>query len=477
MSTLHKINNKKKLLFVSSYYENLKTYIPLIKCLENQYDVNIVAQYYPFGSDRKLNQSILKNFNGELIQSNELGDQLSWRRGKALKNRWLRLMDLLIKYVFVENKINIIAKEIIDRIKPDLIIVGSDGRTLEKHLIQYCETKNIKSICFQWALTVISKKCILESKTRSLCIKKKLFYQRINDKFFNIGSWLVKKFNGFLLLLINKKIKLKIKLNGNIRIYGQGNATKLALIGESSRKFQIIMGTPEDKLEVIGHPLYHSVYNNIKYKKKNIFKKEDIYKKLNLPLNAKFILWANNDSKKQYSNYYTDNYMFKSWEEKLLSILKADSKIYVVFKIHPVWNYLPDFKKLENISQRIKVISEIDIEDILPFSSALIVRYSMAAIYGVLFHVPLISFNYPPLPAGSLFKEIGGSIHIKDNRELEEVIKNLLLKNTETLQLIEENNKYFLNKHLSINTKKKNDNKNEAVQNFKKLISKLLEKH
>lgn len=466
--------NKKKLLFVSCYYENLKAYLPLLYSIEKDYEIYLLAQYVPYGSDKELNKKVLRRFKGELIESFELGDQFSWKKENAYNNRWSRLFERFYKTLLIEYKANKKAKEVIDKVKPNLLINGGDGRVLERHLIQYSETKNIKSICFQWVLSLISKKSITERKTDSFILQKNSFFNGLKDSLFNLTNWFVKKFNGLLILVLNLRAKVRIKTNYSFRIFGQGNSTKLALIGESSKKHQIEMGTPADKIIVIGHPHYEAEYNSILQNKNSIEDKKKIYEKIGIPFNSKFILWANGVGRINYSRQYSDEFMSKSLEKQLLIILESDRDIYIIFKLHPRGDKLFDFKYLEKISSRIKVITDGNLEEILPFSNGLVIRYSMASIYGVLLNIPVISINYPPLPAGSFFDEIGGVIYIKNIQELKITVKKLLSKDVGIFKIIENKRRYFLEKHLSLETKNKDYKQNISIENFKKLIAELI---
>jgi len=261
-------------------------------------------------------------------------------------------------------------------------------------------------------------------------------------------------------------IRKALEHNKIFEVFGLKNQTSLSIINSCSKYYDINEYISTNK----------NIYNNITLGISNKVNKEEVFKKLNIPINSNFILWANNDSKKQYAKYYSDEFMFKSWEEKILAILDANKEIYIIFKIHPVWNSLKDFQRLESISPRIRVLSGMDIEDLLPFSSALVVRHSMAAIFGMLYQVPLISFNYPPLPVGGLFGEIGGTIHVNNNSELKKVMFELLSRDKNMKRLIQEKKEFFLNNHLSINCSKEASSNNLSIERFNNLVSSLLNK-
>ena len=264
---------KQKILFLTAYNEALKSFIPLLDSLDKIYDVYVINEYLPSGPDKKKNSFILKKFNGKLVKSFELLEQPQNRLGAGSKSRWYRLYQIFLKGILYEIKADKKAKQIINQIRPDLFINSGDGRTLPKHMIKYCDKKNIRSICYQWTIGIISKKLVTEYKLNSYSFQKEKFLKKIENKIFSYAFKFVNKFNGLILTIINKKAKLNLKTKNNFTVFGQGNSTKLALIGKSSRKFYIDMGTNATKLEVLGHPLYESIYNNIHSIKKKTTKK------------------------------------------------------------------------------------------------------------------------------------------------------------------------------------------------------------
>ena len=425
----------------------------------------------PLGLDKKKNSFFFKKFNGELVKSFELLEQPQNRLGAGAKSRWYKLYQIFLKGILYEIKADKKAKHIINQIRPDLFINSGDGRTLAKHMVKYCDEKNIRSICYQWTLGIISKKMVTEYKLNSYSFQKEKLLKKIENKIFSYAFKFVNKLNGLILTIINKKAKLTIKTN--FTIFGQGNSTILGLIGASSRKFYIDMKTNPKKLEVLGHPLYEEIYNNVPSIKKRL-KKTQIHKKLRLPKNAKIILWAFSDSKSKYSKFYNDEFMFASFKEKIITILNANIDIYLIFKTHPNHDKISDYKKLEKISPRIKVVDNIDLLEILSFSSILIVRHSMSAIYANIFNIPTISFNYPPIGMDNFYKYLGGTFHVQNNKELKKTIQKLLNKNHYMMNLFKKKRNTFLIKNLNINPINKNYNENISIRNFKKLINKLL---
>jgi hypothetical protein len=460
------------ILFVSIYYEVLKTYIPIIQHLKKKgHKIYLLAKHYPNKKDREKTQKALKELDvpGTTLESFELVDQSSWRTGQSLTNRWYRLTDTFLKGVHVSWKAQKTARATLKRINPKIIVLGSDGRTLERYLVEEADKKGIPSICFQWALTAISEKAITEGKTRNLLSRKKCFTEKFSDLLYNYLSFFVFKFNSLLSRLLGLRIKPKVKLERKFAVFGQGNATALALIGKGSYDFHIKMGTPKSKLFITGHPLYEETFV---LASKGLHKTEEGLQKahhaIKIPLNGEFILWANNDSKKQYTRFYSHNQMLTSWKHKIKCLLESDSHTYIVFKLHPAWNDYEEFKELGQISERVRIVKDINLEELLPYASILLVRHSMSAIFGLLYSIPVISFNYPPLPVGRLFKDIGGTIHVDDNIQLKEVVDKILQKDRGILERVKEEQRRFVD-----SLEQNKDKELQSFINFHKLIKQL----
>ena len=468
------------ILFVSIYYEVLKTYIPLINHLRKRHKIYLLAKHYPNKKDKEKTEKALKELDvpGMTLESFELGDQPSWRSGPGSTNRWYRLTDMFLKGLYISRKARTIARATLDRVNPKIIILASDGRTLERYLVEEAEKRGIPSLCFQWALTAISEKAITEGKTRDLLDRKKGFKEKFSDLLYNYITLFVSKFNGFCGLFLELRIKLRVKLDRKFSVFGQGNATALALIGNGSYDFHVKMGTPKQKLFITGHPLYEETFilaSNGFHKTEE--GRQNAHEAIRIPKNGEFILWANNDSKKQYARFYSHSQMLTSWKSKINYLLESDENIYVVFKLHPVWNDFEEFKELAVMSERVRIVKDVNLEELLPYASILLVRHSMSAIFGFLYSIPVISFNHPPLPVGRLFKDIGGTIHVDNDLQLREAVNKVLRKDRGILERIQEEQKRFLSYNLNLDVNLLEYPKDKRLQscvNFHKLIEQLI---
>ena len=68
----------------------------------------------------------------------------------------------------------------------------------------------------------------------------------------------------------------------------------------------------------------------------------------------------------------------------------------------------------------------------------------------MMFKKPIITHNYPPIPFGSYYEELGCTIHISNEKELIDTVNLILIKDKSILELIENRRNEFLMKYLNI---------------------------
>ena len=198
---------KKTILYVSIYTETLKNILPfIISSKDAGFNVKILAKHYPFGDDKIKTRKLLEGLDYELIESLDMGDMPSWRSGRSLTSRWWRLWSTLLNSFNRSWQANTQSIQFLNRYKPDVIVLGSDGRILERYLIKNAKKRKIPSVCVQWTLSIISLNSILESKSRRLMNQKKHAHEAAIDSIYYIIS-IIFIILSFLTFYINKKFK------------------------------------------------------------------------------------------------------------------------------------------------------------------------------------------------------------------------------------------------------------------------------
>lgn len=450
-----KISNKKKVLWISWYYEVLKNYLPYIKYLKESYEIYVIASSLPYGNDQQRSQKLLKenNIQGQVWKSDNPVDKiLSSESKKATSlNSFLSYIPLLWK----EKKK---AQRFFSEIKPQIIITVSDRRQFEKYIIEEGHAHSVPSICFQWSLGPISKRTSIENKTGYLL--EDIPQLRKNQ----LIKSLIRLPNSFLIRLLNLKTPAL-----HAESFGGGNATILAVIGKGSKEFYSSMGVNPNKIKITGHALYEEIYSEFINNKYNLLKKKnDIYKSLNIPLNSQFIIYCTGAKKPRAYKYLSKEQAYLERKKKIKALLELSNDLYLIVKLHPRED-ITESLALAEVSPRIRVLQNIDINQILPLSSILLTRASTTAIYAMMFGLPVITYNYPPQPVGSLFDEIGGTIHVNNDEELTEVVSKILKKDESILKAIENRRNEFMIKHLNIDPKYDYKNENKTLPSLIKM--------
>lgn len=449
--------DSKKVLFVSIYAEVAKSMLPYMRAaLAAGYDVKVLAKHYPFGDDRAKTEQLLDGFEYELIESLDLGDMESWRRGRCLTSRWCRLGSTLFNSLSRARNANSQAGDILKKYDPDVLIVASDGRLLERYLIKHCQKKTIPSVCIQWTLSVISSTALLESKSRRLADCNVSLWDRFENLLYRQSSAIVRIINGVGYRLLNLRTPLTIRPTQGVRIHGQGNANRLALIGEASKRFHLEMGTPLDKLAVIGSPRFDLQYQryvkSLKNPKLSEVERKQILEKYRFEPDAKIVLIANNDSRKQYSKYYTNEQIVSAWRHRIANLLIRHPNLIVIFKLHPVWNTSDEFDGLKHLSPNVHIIKTGEMEELIRVADVLVVRHSMAALEGIIRGVPTVSINLPQMPAGHFYKDVGGTIHVETEEEFVCVVSEFLIKDVEAQNSFTNRRNKFIRDFLGVNS-------------------------
>lgn len=447
----------KRVLFVSIYAEVVKSMLPYMRAaLAAGYDVRVVAKHYPFGDDRVKSEKLLDGVEYELVESLDLGDMESWRRGKCLTSRWCRLGSTLFNSLSRAWKANSQAADILERFDPDVLIVASDGRILERYLIKHSQKKTIPSICIQWTLSVISSSALLESKSRRLTDCHVSLLDKFENLLYRQSSFLVRIINGVGYRLLNLRTPLTIRPTQGVRIHGQGNANRLALIGEASKRFHLEMGTPVDKLAVIGSPRFDLQYqryiSSLKNPELSEIERKQILKKYSFAPDTKIVLIANNDSRKQYSKYYTNEEIVSAWRNRIANLLIRHPNLVVIFKLHPVWNTSDEFDGLQRLSPNVHILKTGDMEELIRIADVLVVRHSMAALEGIIRGVPTVSINLPQMPAGQFYKDVGGTIHVETEEEFVRVVSKFLVKDVKAQNSFAERKNKFIRDCLGVSS-------------------------
>ena len=434
--------NKKRILFVSCYSEALKTFIPIIKSLKTNYEIHIVANSRNVKKEISRNEELCKSIkvNSKILLSKNPVD-------KYPSSKIPLIYRLLSPLFLIKTKVE--ASKFIKDIKPNILIVAADKRELERFLIAKCNDNNIPTICFQWALGPVTKNSFFENKNEILINDK-----NINNKKTSLISFLIRIPKGMISILLGLRTPI------HADCYGGGDSKILSAMGDGSKKYFISMGVSKNKIDVIGHPLIENLF----YRKVNRVEKNNI-------------LYATCYKKADYYKIVSKKEVLQYRKKIATCITNTSKNNRLIMKLHPN-EELSDFEPLEKKIKNLSVIDEGEINNMISSCKIFISRASTSILYALIYNKPVISFNFPQLPMGNVYKEIGGTLHANNIEELTKYIKLIEEKDRPTLELIRHRKEVFLKKYLNIDVKhiqKKNDVL-PSIKRFNDLISRELRK-
>ncbi|MEK6932293.1 MAG: CDP-glycerol glycerophosphotransferase family protein [Nanoarchaeota archaeon] len=210
------------------------------------------------------------------------------------------------------------------------------------------------------------------------------------------------------------------------------------------KKYRIL----KERLIIMGHPMFDRYYND-----KPIEKKE-LYKRHNIPLNKKLILYVaeryNNKNKYESSIWsaYTKKQYLSIYEELFKGIKEVQDEVFLIIKKHP--SEVMDDAIIEAIAKKqgIKnciILKDLDLYGAINASSAIILRLSTIGLEAMMLKRPVIVMDTNFDTNDNVgYTEFNAALHAKKPGDLGKLLKNLL--HNEVLQnSLDRNMERFVN--------------------------------
>ncbi len=410
------------ILFSLPYAQALEAVLPIIQEAKQTWNVFVLNSIRSDINDQDLAKELLEANN--IPYANEI-ETVKTEQTLSPFLRFIRKIDFqtrrLTGGIFTtaivtygqEKRRRMIASKWLKKLNPDVLITAGDQTLLQKHLVEVINNKRIPTINFQWTIANASQKHTAEITSRfDNVVKQQPLSVRINRQIKEIFTSLFLRLSG-----------LHIKFNSDV--FGGGNAKKFAVIGQGCFDNYVSMGIPAETMIITGHPTYENLHKNADKLIRDMVSRKEIFEVLNIPNNQKLILWCTNDQRTYFEGIHTYEEMYESWETKVKILLELEGKYEIVIKIHPK-EKLNDYRQLERLSPRVHVINKYDVLKLIPHSELVITRFSSTAVSALCLKKPVITHNYPSIPGGTLFEDIGGTIHVNSDAEFKSEIDGIL---------------------------------------------------
>ena len=354
----------------------------------------------------------------------------------------------LVKDLFLFKFYKIELKNIVKKINPDLLFLGTDVGYNENIVLSNLGIKTIVNH-FSIDSTVAAEEeeyMRFQYKNRKFSLLERLIDKIIkkspdyNCRFGNLkGPYFGYPLRHFVLKFF--KILPKCERTGG------GNSAYFAIAGYGYIDVFCDYGIPKSKLVVTGNPEHDNILENT-FNKTNIMK--NVYKNFKLE-NKKIVMifLQTLHTLKDFVNY---DYI-TSIKLILNSLLKYKEKIHVIVKCHPRTNKR-DYIYLEKMFQCTVIGNEIGFsnEELIISSEFMITFSSTVGRLGFILKVPVISFNFG-LNAPNSLKNTGGTFHCQSIDEFDKVIDELLQENGSMRNNIIEKGNVAVEKFLKLDGK------------------------
>ncbi len=208
-------------------------------------------------------------------------------------------------------------------------------------------------------------------------------------------------------------------------------SAQIMILHSKSQKETIIRNynVPEDRLRILGHPMFDH------YFKLKPLNKEEIYKRYKIPINKKIILYAaekyniKNKYESSIWSAYTEKQYISIYKELFQSV-KNIKDAFLIIKKHP--SGIIDNSVIYNIAKEERfnnfmITKDMDIMNIINASSVIILRLSTIGLESMMLGKPIIIMDtYFDTNDNVGYTEFNAALHVKKPGELKTVIKNIL---------------------------------------------------
>ena len=431
------MNGNMKIVFVSTYIEPLKVFLYFAEHLTKKGYTCIFICQYDDENTRLENKKLMESYNYEyeLYHNVFLPDTKLW-----VQSFFFRLSLLFLYPFYLNLKSRIQASKIIARHNPNVCIFSSETNNLCRQLVFLSNKSKIPTFLHQWGFSSPSKRIAKQVKAVHNLTESTI--QRLLIRIVTLP-------NAFL----NRIFGLHSSLKRTTKLGGGGGCKKHLVISNAAARFYHSTGVKASKLEVVGHPVFEDLYKNLK--KGENRGREKILKDFSIPKDSKIILWANTQLKHHYDKFHSPDEFEKSFIEKFISILNIDSKIHIIFKLHPSYVDAKSHHSYINKFDNVRMTNSSDLIELLSISDLFVSSYSTSVNYALLSGIPTITFDFPIIPGSDRYEILGGTLHSKNIEAFESNVRGVFSNDSNLLKKYYTRRNIFLEKYLGLNDMRK----------------------
>lgn len=381
-----------KVLFLPHYSEPLKVMWPLVCATRERGHEASVVNMVRMADDRARVAALLESY--------------------AEPAKWVDLPQNLVTAKADPNLRAATHREaiaLIERERPDVLVVDNEHIEFLAYTIDAATRRGIPSLCYQWTIANSSVRHTLEMRERIPKFRKEAIEQGCRKP--KVVTQPVEEVIGGV-------------IEFPLPYFGGGNATKMAVIGDGTRRVYEELGVPREKIVVTGYPIYEELYRKGRPAACGMrHGKIGVRERLGLPTDRPLFLWCTNDQKTYYQYDHTYEVMLDSWKKIRDAILEAMPGCQLVMKLHPK-EPAAEYRPVVEGQPRVSLVGDCDVWELIAECDWFLTRFSSTGVSAMCLDKVTFSCNWPKVPGGTLFEDTGGTLH---SNTLEEFAAQLKL--------------------------------------------------
>ena len=391
----------KKVLFVGGSSDtHLKTFVPVARCLKDTYGIGSVVLFMNHAST-KVNGRAVAEVQEEASEFIEfMRDDLNPSPVAVVKGvrEFQRLAD-----------------RVVDRVKPDLIIVGNQEQSGHRCLLKQAHYKRIASLLLQEGI-------IWEKGAYAVFGLKRRIYK-------------LASISGKFLLSLIEPTSLKWKIQ-------RGNLSRVAAWGPYFQRLYVKQGVQTDKIVVTGEARFDAIVS-----RDWSAETTEAFAALNLGAEDRVVLFLPDSFTRA-----SDALSAQDHREVVSSVIgavkqidaRSDVTCRLVIKLHYATS-MTQFHDLlpESLLEDVRIVQGVDLYPLLSGCDVAITSASTAGLEALLFGKPLITVNLTTHPDLYNYASSGAALGVNRPDDMEEVLAQALFDDATRTHLVQSRERYL----------------------------------
>ncbi len=298
-----------------------------------------------------------------------------------------------------------LAAALLDRLRPQVLIVIQDTLLLERFLVRAANQSGIATLVVQWAFTYPQEYYDRFQEQKRAARRRsgaRALVARVTSAAYQAALGAL----GLRFVLANT--------------YGGGEAEYLAVMGSGFKEQFLAQGARKREVIVSGHPSHDAVFERVRDWTET--ERIRVLESLGFTAQQRLVTYATQPT---LWRGVLDFAELRSMVETVVSAVQAqDERFALVVKLHPRES-LDDYAFLEG-RQGVRVIRDADVQRLIAASDVFVSSSSSTLLFAMMFDKPIVTINFHAVPHFEYFAGLGGTLHVRQAERFESALRAAL---------------------------------------------------